>query len=90
MQILYDSTHEVIGVSNAKTDSRMIFNKSWQGARGVTVLMDTEFQFGKMRKVLGMDRDDGASGKEPTCQCRRCKRHRFDPWVGKILWRKAW
>ena len=21
----------------------------------------------------------GASGKEPTCQCRRCKRHRFDP-----------
>ena len=23
-------------------------------------------------------------GKEPACQCRRCKRHRFDPWVGKI------
>ena len=23
----------------------------------------------------------GASGKEPTCQCRRCKRHGFDPWV---------
>ena len=29
----------------------------------------------------------GTSGKEPTCQCRR---HGFDPWVGKILWRKAW
>ena len=27
----------------------------------------------------------GASGKEPTCQCRRHKRRRFDPWVGKIL-----
>ena len=26
----------------------------------------------------------GTSGKEPTCQCRRCKRLRFDPWVGKI------
>ena len=25
---------------------------------------------------------DCASGKEPTCQCRRCKRHGFDPWVG--------
>ena len=25
-----------------------------------------------------------ASGKEPTCQCRRRKRHGFDPWVGKI------
>ena len=23
----------------------------------------------------------GASGKEPTCQCRRQERHRFDSWV---------
>ena len=29
----------------------------------------------------------GASGKEPVCQCRRCKRCRFDPWVRKISWR---
>ena len=28
------------------------------------------------------------SGKEPTCKCRRCKSHRFDPWVGKIPWRR--
>ena len=32
----------------------------------------------------------GASGKEPACQCRRCKRHWFDPCVGKIPWRRAW
>ena len=32
----------------------------------------------------------GTSGKEHTCQCRRHKRHRFDPWVGKIPWRRAW
>ena len=32
----------------------------------------------------------GASGKEPTCQCRRHKRCGFDPWVGKIPWRGAW
>ena len=25
-----------------------------------------------------------ASGKEPTCQCRRGKRHGFNPWAGKI------
>ena len=26
-----------------------------------------------------------------TClQCRRCMRHWFDPWVGKIPWRRAW
>jgi len=33
---------------------------------------------------------DGASGKEPACQCRRHKRHRFDPWVRKIPWRREW
>ena len=27
------------------------------------------------------------SGKEPISQCRRLKRLRFDPWVGKIPWR---
>ena len=27
------------------------------------------------------------SGKEPTCQCRRL---RFDPWVGKVPWRREW
>ena len=32
----------------------------------------------------------GARGKEPTCQCRRQKRYGFDPWVGKIPWRRAW
>ena len=25
----------------------------------------------------------GASGKEPSCQCRRCKRRGFDSWVGR-------
>ena len=28
--------------------------------------------------------------KKPTYQCRRHKRHRFDPWVGKNPWRWAW
>ena len=28
----------------------------------------------------------GASGKEPTCQCRRRERPRFHPWVGKRAW----
>ena len=32
----------------------------------------------------------GTSGKEPTCQCRRLKRYRFDFWVGKIPWRRSW
>ena len=36
-------------------------------------------------------RDFGASqwlrDKESTCQCRRCG---FDPWVGRIPWRRKW
>ena len=32
----------------------------------------------------------GTSGKEPTCQCKRHKRLGFDPWVGKILCKRAW
>ena len=31
----------------------------------------------------------GTSGKEPACQCRRCKRCWFDVWVGKMPWRRA-
>jgi len=27
------------------------------------------------------------SGKESTCQFRRCG---FDPWVGKMSWRRNW
>ena len=30
------------------------------------------------------------SGKESAHQCRRCRRSQFDPWVGKILWRRKW
>ena len=32
----------------------------------------------------------GASGTEPVCQCRRLKRHRINPWVRKIPWRRKW
>ena len=32
----------------------------------------------------------GRTGKESSCQCRRCKRLGFDPWVGKIPWSRKW
>ena len=32
----------------------------------------------------------GASGKECTCQGRRCKSLGYDPWVRKIPWRRKW
>ena len=36
-------------------------------------------------QALGLPR--WLSGKEPTCQCSR---RRFNPWVGKIPWRRKW
>ena len=30
------------------------------------------------------------SGKESFCQCRRLKKHGFDPWVRNIPWRRKW
>ena len=32
----------------------------------------------------------GTSGKKLACKCRRPKKHEFDPWVGKIPWRRTW
>ena len=37
---------------------------------------------------LGLPR--GLKGKEFTCQCRRCRRHGFNPWIRKIPWRRKW
>ena len=31
---------------------------------------------------------DDASGKEPACQCRRCRRLGFNSWLRKIPWRR--
>ena len=30
------------------------------------------------------------NGKESTCHCRRHQRLEFNPWVGKITWRRKW
>ena len=39
---------------------------------------------------ITLDFPGGGSGKEPACQCRRHERHGFNPWVGKIPWRREW
>ena len=32
----------------------------------------------------------GASGKEPAYQRKRLEKHRFNPWVAKMPWKRAW
>ena len=36
-----------------------------------------------LQAVSLLSEPDGASGKEPSCQCRRYKRPGLSPWVGK-------
>ena len=40
--------------------------------------------------TLQMGFSSGTNCKELACQCTTLKRHAFDPWVGKIPWRRAW
>ena len=47
------------------------------------------FPKAKLREKHFVGFPGGASGKESACQCRRHKRHGFNPWVGKIPWRRA-
>ena len=50
------------------------------------------YSIGSIKCILWTEEgfSSGASGKEPASQCKRHKRHGFDPWVGKIHWRRAW
>ena len=64
------------------------FNKEWylQGE-------ETHFPAQLQKRLLtGLLRGfpGGAGGKEPAYQCRRHERRRFNPWVRKIPWRRAW
>ena len=47
------------------------------------------YKLGDNLKLLrvGLQASRWLSGKESACQCRR---HAFDPWVGKIPWRWKW
>ena len=49
------------------------------GSQSQTWLSDFTFTFTQSQGFPG-----DASGIDPACQCRRCKRHGLDPWVGKI------
>ena len=49
-----------------------------------------KFMFGLLQYRQLWAFPGGSSGKEPACQCRRSKRHRFDPLVAHIPWRREW
>ena len=46
------------------------------------------FEFDNLKSLI-QTLPEWLRGKEPACQCGRCRRVRFDPWVGKIPSRRA-
>ena len=68
---------------------RLLLMASW--AKCFTLLPDFFFNF--LTLYLGVADwgfPGGVVGEESTCRCRRCKRRRLDPWVGKIPWSRKW
>ena len=59
-----------------------------EGSEGAFLQRNFKILLVYIGEVSGLPR--WLSDKEPACQCGRCKGHRFDPWVGKIPWRRAW
>ena len=60
-----------------------------RGSLGFLANISKLAQVGSLSARL-RDFPGGTSSKESACQCRRGKRSAFDPWVGKIPWRRAW
>ena len=63
---------------------------SLQKIKALNIMFNMKYKY-----ILGFP--GGTNGKEPTCQCRRCKRRRFDPLEEKmathssiLAWRIPW
>ena len=69
-------------------DYSHIFRISYYlGTQPIFLYFDHKMLIRLLQPGLGFP--GGTSGKEPACQCRRCKWWEFDPWVRKIPWKKA-
>ena len=62
----------------------LTFYHELQGVKGPSVWFQFSHSLDYMTLNLSGSFPGGTSVKKPACQCRRHKRHRFYPWVGKI------
>ena len=78
-------------VQNKLLSDRTIFYANFSHVWGLSTLLN---QLKCVWQLLGVNQEardfpGGTSGKEPACQCKRCKILWFHCWVGKIPWRRA-
>ena len=90
--ILYQLSYQVVHIAPPSRDapSRTCPSNRTQCSSGSSlVIWKVEAFFkGLPNECIGIPR--WLSGKESACQCRRCRKHGFDPWIGKIQWRRKW
>ena len=64
-------------------------NQCWKIYSGIDTNYDINLKlYPSIIAIIGFL--GGIVGKESTCQCRRHKRHGFDPWVRQIPWSRKW
>ena len=79
---LFFSPRDTLGILE---ESRGLQSMAWQ-----RVGYDSATEHAQILSLLIFQLPRWYSGKESSCQCRRCKRREFDPWVRKIPWRSKW
>ena len=62
----------------------------WRRLNAISFLLDSALGRVNVAPSLINGLPRWHTGKEFACQCRRHKRHRFNPEIGKIPWSRKW